>query len=94
VQGIIASGVNYVLQSWCVQRAGPFIASVYNPLQMVLAAALAVLILGDTVFLGTLVTFISHYNSINSKLIAVYCTVLYNHLDLEFSVHEALGPGC
>ncbi|KAH9571238.1 hypothetical protein CY35_02G084400 [Sphagnum magellanicum] len=52
--GIIASGVNYVLQSWCVQRAGPFIASVYNPLQMVFAAALAVLILGDTVFLGTL----------------------------------------
>ncbi|CAK9215836.1 unnamed protein product [Sphagnum troendelagicum] len=35
-------------------RAAPFIASVYNPLQMVLAAALAVLILGDTVFLGTL----------------------------------------
>ncbi len=30
----------------------------------------------------------SHYNSINSKLIAVYCTALYNHLDLEFSVHE------
>jgi drug/metabolite transporter (DMT)-like permease len=54
---MIASGVNYVLQSWCVQRAGPFIASVYNPLQMVFAAALAVLILGDTVFLGTLVTF-------------------------------------
>jgi hypothetical protein len=54
VQGIIASGVNFVLQSWCVQRAGPFIASVYNPLQMVLTAALAVLILGDTVFLGTL----------------------------------------
>ncbi|CAM6007749.1 unnamed protein product [Sphagnum balticum] len=52
--GIIASGVCYVLQSWCVQRAGPFIASVYNPLQMVFAAALAVLILGDTVFLGTL----------------------------------------
>ncbi|CAM6043282.1 unnamed protein product [Sphagnum compactum] len=52
--GIIASGVNYVLQSWCVQRAGPFIASVYNPLQMVLTAGLAVLILGDTVFLGTL----------------------------------------
>lgn len=52
--GIIASGVNFVLQSWCVQRAGPFIASVYNPLQMVLTAALAVLILGDTVFLGTL----------------------------------------
>ncbi|CAK9199403.1 unnamed protein product [Sphagnum troendelagicum] len=51
--GIIASGVSYVLQSWCVQRAGPFIASVYNPLQMVFAAALAVLILGDTVFLGT-----------------------------------------
>ncbi|KAH9571799.1 hypothetical protein CY35_02G112200, partial [Sphagnum magellanicum] len=52
--GIIASGVNYVLQSWCVQRAGPFIASVYNRLQMVLTAGLAVLILGDTVFLGTL----------------------------------------
>ncbi|KAH9571266.1 hypothetical protein CY35_02G086100 [Sphagnum magellanicum] len=52
--GIMASGVNYVLLSWCVQRAGPFIASVYNPLQMVFAAALAVLILGDTVFLGTL----------------------------------------
>ncbi|CAK9871332.1 unnamed protein product [Sphagnum jensenii] len=52
--GIIASGVNFVLQSWCVQRVGPFIASVYNPLQMVFAAALAVLILGDTVFLGTL----------------------------------------
>ncbi|CAM6068264.1 unnamed protein product [Sphagnum tenellum] len=52
--GIIASGVNFVLQSWCIQRAGPVIASVYNPLQMVFAAALAVLILGDTVFLGTL----------------------------------------
>jgi hypothetical protein len=36
----------------------------------------------------------SHYNSMNSKLIAVYCTALYNHLDLEFSVDEAVGPGC
>ncbi len=36
----------------------------------------------------------SHYNSINSKLIAVHCTAFYNHLDLEFSIHEAVGPGC
>ncbi len=97
MQGVIASGVSYVLQSWCVQRAGPFIASVYNPLQMVFAAALAVLIFGDTVFLGTLVTLPSP-PILQLNKIQTYCSLLHSfvqdHLDLEFPVHESVGPGC
>lgn len=52
VQALIASTLNLLLQSWCVQKGGPFIVSLYVPLQMLMVAILSVLILKDTLYLG------------------------------------------
>lgn len=52
VQALIASTLNLLLQSWCVQNGGPFIVSLYVPLQMLMVAILSVLILKDTLYLG------------------------------------------
>lgn len=52
LQGIVASGVNLVLQAWCVQRVGPFIVSLFNPVQTLVVASLAIVVLGDTLYMG------------------------------------------
>jgi len=52
---LIASTLNLLLQSWCVQKGGPFIVSLYVPLQMLMVAILSVLILKDTLYLGIVV---------------------------------------
>lgn len=49
---LIASTLNLLLQSWCVQKGGPFIVSLYVPLQMLMVAVLSVLLLKDTLFMG------------------------------------------
>jgi hypothetical protein len=52
VQALIASTLNLLLQSWCVQKGGPFIVSLYVPLQMLMVAVLSVLLLKDTLYMG------------------------------------------
>ncbi|KAG0584772.1 hypothetical protein KC19_3G233100 [Ceratodon purpureus] len=49
---LIASTLNLLLQSWCVQKGGPFIVSLYVPLQMLMVAVLSVLLLKDTLYMG------------------------------------------
>ncbi|XP_024386245.1 WAT1-related protein At3g18200 [Physcomitrium patens] len=50
--GLIASTINLLLQTWCVQKGGPFIVSLYVPLQMLMVAVLSVLLLQDTLYMG------------------------------------------
>lgn len=49
---LIASTLNLLLQSWCVQKGGPFIVSLYVPLQMLMVAVLSVMLLNDTLYMG------------------------------------------
>ncbi len=58
VQALIASTLNLLLQSWCVQKGGPFIVSLYVPMQMVMVAVLSVLLLKDTLYMGMYVRYL------------------------------------
>ncbi|KAJ7547883.1 hypothetical protein O6H91_08G108100 [Diphasiastrum complanatum] len=51
--GLIYSGITYSLQSWCVQNGGPVLVAVYQPLQTVVVAVLAVPLFGDGLSVGS-----------------------------------------
>ncbi|KAG0615736.1 hypothetical protein M758_5G063000 [Ceratodon purpureus] len=53
--GTITSGVNLALQSWCVTQVGAFIVSLFNPVQTLIVAFMAILFLGDTLYMGILI---------------------------------------
>lgn len=53
--GILISAVNLVLQAWCIRQVGPFIVSLYSPVQTLVVALMAVLIQGDTLYMGILI---------------------------------------
>ncbi|KAG0619274.1 hypothetical protein M758_4G128100 [Ceratodon purpureus] len=53
--GILVSAINLVLQAWCVGQVGPFLVSLFSPVQTLLVALMAVLILGDTLYMGILI---------------------------------------
>jgi len=52
LQGIIASGVVISLQTWCIQKGGPVFVAVFQPVQTILVAVMAALILGDQLYFG------------------------------------------
>ncbi|KAH9541601.1 hypothetical protein CY35_14G073900 [Sphagnum magellanicum] len=49
---LVASGINFLLQLWCVEKGGPFIVSLYVPIQMIVVAMLSILTLGDPLYMG------------------------------------------
>ncbi|XP_010465903.1 PREDICTED: WAT1-related protein At3g18200 [Camelina sativa] len=53
--GIIASGLVVYLQTWCIYKSGPVFVAVFQPLQTLLVAAMAFLILGDQLYSGRIV---------------------------------------
>ncbi|KAL2478637.1 WAT1-related protein [Forsythia ovata] len=50
--GIIASGLCYVVMSWCVKQRGPVFTSAFSPLIQIFAAAFDVSILHQQIYLG------------------------------------------
>ncbi|KAH6559044.1 hypothetical protein KP509_1Z030400 [Ceratopteris richardii] len=55
IQGLVASGLVFSLQMWCVQKGGAVITAVYQPVQTIIVAVLTFLFLRDDFFLGSLV---------------------------------------
>ncbi|XP_010506531.1 PREDICTED: WAT1-related protein At3g18200-like [Camelina sativa] len=53
--GIIASGLVVYLQTWCIYKSGPVFVAVFQPLQTLIVAAMAFLILGDQLYSGRIV---------------------------------------
>ncbi|CAM6099457.1 unnamed protein product [Calypogeia fissa] len=51
--GVISSGINFSLQSWAIQRGGPLLVSLYTPVQTIIVAVLSVVLLGDSLYLGS-----------------------------------------
>ncbi|XP_020678658.1 WAT1-related protein At3g18200 [Dendrobium catenatum] len=56
--GLVGSGITFSLQTWCIDRAGPLIVAIFQPVQTVLVAILAAIILGDQLYSGGLIGFI------------------------------------
>ncbi|WCJ21693.1 nodulin MtN21 /EamA-like transporter family protein [Euphorbia peplus] len=53
--GVLGSAFQVWICSWCLQQTGPVFVSMFKPLGIVIAAAVGVIFLGDTLFLGSLV---------------------------------------
>ncbi|KAF4391698.1 WAT1-related protein At3g18200 [Cannabis sativa] len=53
--GIISSAVVIALQTWCIQKGGPVFVAVFQPLQTLLVAIMAALILKDQLYAGGII---------------------------------------
>ncbi|KAJ8622930.1 hypothetical protein MRB53_031459 [Persea americana] len=53
--GLVASGISFSLQIWCVDRGGPLFVAVFQPVRTVHVAIMASLILGDQLYSGGIV---------------------------------------
>ncbi|OEL25437.1 Protein WALLS ARE THIN 1 [Dichanthelium oligosanthes] len=53
--GLVASGVAFAVQTWCIDRGGPVFVAVYQPVQTLLVAVMASLLLGERFYLGGIV---------------------------------------
>ncbi|KAI3463743.1 hypothetical protein Pfo_020406 [Paulownia fortunei] len=50
--GVISSGLVISLQTWCIQKGGPVFVASFQPVQTVLVAGMAFVILGDQLYSG------------------------------------------
>jgi drug/metabolite transporter (DMT)-like permease len=55
LQGVVASGIAFAVQIWCIDRGGPVFVAVYQPVQTFVVAIMASLALGEEFYLGGLV---------------------------------------
>ncbi|XP_052179834.1 WAT1-related protein At3g18200 [Diospyros lotus] len=53
--GIIASGIVLSLQTWCIYKGGPLFVAVFQPVQTVLVAVMAFVVLGDQLYSGGII---------------------------------------
>lgn len=54
-QGVVASGIAFAVQIWCIDRGGPVFVAVYQPVQTFVVAIMASIALGEEFYLGGLV---------------------------------------
>ncbi|KNA17615.1 hypothetical protein SOVF_077790 [Spinacia oleracea] len=52
--GIVGSGVQFFVQSWCISRKGPFYSAMFTPLATVITTVLACIFLHEELYLGSL----------------------------------------
>jgi len=50
--GFVASGIAFSVQIWCIDRGGPVFVAVYQPVQTIVVAVMASIILGEQFYLG------------------------------------------
>ncbi|XP_057420086.1 WAT1-related protein At1g25270-like isoform X2 [Lotus japonicus] len=51
--GIVGSGMVVVVIAWCIKMRGPLFASIFNPVQLLLVAIAAYLLLDEKLYLGS-----------------------------------------
>lgn len=52
MQGVVASGIAFAVQIWCIDRGGPVFVAVYQPVQTLVVAIMASVALGEEFYLG------------------------------------------
>lgn len=50
--GVVASGIAFAVQIWCIDRGGPVFVAVYQPVQTLVVAIMASIALGEQFYLG------------------------------------------
>lgn len=73
LQGVVASGIAFAVQIWCIDRGGPVFVAVYQPVQTLAVAIMASLALGEEFYLGGLVLLYLLSFFVNFSLIIFSC---------------------
>ncbi|GAB2219583.1 hypothetical protein Droror1_Dr00007220 [Drosera rotundifolia] len=53
--GVVASGIAFAIQIWCIDRGGPVFVAVYQPVQTFVVALMASIALGEEFYLGGII---------------------------------------
>ncbi|KAJ4962232.1 hypothetical protein NE237_022171 [Protea cynaroides] len=53
--GVVASGIAFAVQIWCIDRGGPVFVAVYQPVQTLVVAIMASITLGEQFYLGGII---------------------------------------
>ncbi|KAL3372183.1 hypothetical protein AABB24_008631 [Solanum stoloniferum] len=53
--GVVASGIAFAVQIWCIDRGGPVFVAVYQPVQTLVVALMASFALGEEFYLGGII---------------------------------------
>uniref|UniRef100_A0A7N0SVE2 WAT1-related protein n=1 Tax=Kalanchoe fedtschenkoi TaxID=63787 RepID=A0A7N0SVE2_KALFE len=53
--GVVASGIAFAVQIWCIDRGGPVFVAVYQPVQTLVVAVVASAALGEEFYLGGII---------------------------------------
>ncbi|KAK6115287.1 hypothetical protein DH2020_007556 [Rehmannia glutinosa] len=53
--GVVASGIAFAVQIWCIDRGGPVFVAVYQPVQTLVVAIMASILLGEEFYLGGII---------------------------------------
>ncbi|CAL5213679.1 unnamed protein product [Lathyrus oleraceus] len=53
--GIVTSGLVFIVTAWCVKKKGPVYASAFNPLNLLVIAIAASLLLDETLYVGSVI---------------------------------------
>ncbi|KAE8704198.1 Protein WALLS ARE THIN 1 [Hibiscus syriacus] len=53
--GVVASGIAFAVQIWCIDRGGPVFVAVYQPVQTLVVAIMASISLGEQFYLGGII---------------------------------------
>ncbi|XP_057766047.1 protein WALLS ARE THIN 1 [Salvia miltiorrhiza] len=53
--GVVASGIAFAVQIWCIDKGGPVFVAVYQPVQTLVVAITSSLLLGEEFYLGGII---------------------------------------
>ncbi|KAF5792527.1 putative EamA domain-containing protein [Helianthus annuus] len=53
--GVVASGIAFAVQIWCIQKGGPVFVALYQPVQTLVVALMASVALGEEFYLGGII---------------------------------------
>ncbi|KAL6493072.1 WD repeat-containing protein wat1 [Orobanche gracilis] len=53
--GVVASGIAFAVQIWCIAKGGPVFVAVYQPVQTLVVAIMASILLGEEFYLGGII---------------------------------------
>ncbi|KAK9697480.1 hypothetical protein RND81_08G040400 [Saponaria officinalis] len=87
VSGILGSGVQFFVQSWCISKRGPFYAAMFTPLATVITTALATLFLREEIYTGSVA-------GATAVIIGLYIVLWGKSEELKVKVNPGLEYYC
>ncbi|KAK4381217.1 WAT1-related protein [Sesamum angolense] len=91
--GIISSGLVISLQTWCIQKGGPVFVASFQPVQTVLVAGMAFIILGDQLYFGGVIGAVLIVIGLYLVLWGKTTETRYQSQDTEETLTKHLLPG-